>query len=186
MPALIFPLLGLSLGVFLAWLTADDLAGARLETTGSRGLLATTAFGASVFAPATGYLLAFYPDWCFSYRVDVSRFGPAPLLACALLDAASPAAGFALAARWATTHRPVPVLRLAGTPLLIACALALSQTRRLQTLATYAQFHGDFGTETIAGSPLGYAVLLVGLVTTLGWLWTAHVLRSRTRARHGN
>ena len=42
--------------------------------------------------------------------------------------------------------------------------------------ALYVQFHGDFGTRPVAGSPLGYAllgmtlILLAGAAITVIWL----------------
>ena len=41
---------------------------------------------------------------------------------------------------------------------------------------TYAQFHGDFGTQPISASPLGKGVLLMGVVLALGIAWTVRWL----------
>jgi hypothetical protein len=40
--------------------------------------------------------------------------------------------------------------------------------RRFAVQGSYAQFHGDFGTQPLAGSSLGYAILLLGFWLTLG------------------
>jgi hypothetical protein len=43
--------------------------------------------------------------------------------------------------------------------------------------ASYAQYHGDFGTEPVAGSPLGVSLLWVLAVVTLASAYTGRVLR---------
>jgi len=48
---------------------------------------------------------------------------------------------------------------------------------RLSVQATYAQFHGDFGTRPVAGGPLGYALIWTTLVIVGGAAWTAYALR---------
>jgi hypothetical protein len=181
-PALVAPLTGLVLGTLFAWLARAEVAAAP-PGSASRGLLGSLWFGALVHAPAAGYLLAFYPDWSFSYWIPPQRTGTAPLLALALLNAGAPAAGFALASRWAREHRPIPLLPLAGVPTLMVAGLVIGQARRLRTLGTYAEFHGDFGTEPVAGSALGYGLLWIGLILGAGALWTARSLRLQSDPR---
>ena len=41
---------------------------------------------------------------------------------------------------------------------------------------TYAQFHGDFGTEPIGASVLGKGVVLMGVVLALAIAWTVRAL----------
>ena len=48
--------------------------------------------------------------------------------------------------------------------------------RRLAVSGTYAQFHGDFGTEPIGSSALGKGVLLMDLALALGIAWTVRAL----------
>jgi hypothetical protein len=40
--------------------------------------------------------------------------------------------------------------------------------RRFAVQGSYAQYHGDFGTQPLAGSSLGYAVLLLGFWLAAG------------------
>jgi hypothetical protein len=47
---------------------------------------------------------------------------------------------------------------------------------RLAVSGTYAQFHGQFGTEPIGASTLGKGVLLMGSLLTLGLAWTVRAL----------
>jgi hypothetical protein len=69
------------------------------------------------------------------------------------------------------------VLQLGATSALAAVALTLALFPRLSVRATYAQFHGDFGTEPVAGTPLGWALLWVALVLSASTAYVVHVLR---------
>lgn len=184
MPALAAPLIGFALGVVFAWAAGDD-APRLSQRTGARGYLSCLGFGALVFAPAAGYLLAFYPDWSYAYWIASERIGTAPELVLVLVNAGAPAAGFHAARALSSSRDGVPVLRVAGLPALGAAALLLSHAGRLRTFGTYAQYHGDFGLEPVAGSPLGYAILLVGCVVLLGTAWTARYL-SQVASRPGD
>jgi hypothetical protein len=64
------------------------------------------------------------------------------------------------------------------TPGALALAAVALSVRRLAVSGTYAQFHGDFGTESIAASTLGKGVLLMATLLTLGLAW---VVRSVAR-----
>jgi hypothetical protein len=48
--------------------------------------------------------------------------------------------------------------------------------RRLAVSGTYAQFHGDFGTEPIGASLLGRGVLLMAALLGVGIAWTVRSL----------
>ena len=175
MPALVAPLFGFAFGVLFAWVVGGDSA--RISRAArSKGLPASFAFGVLVFAPAAGYLLSFFPDWSYAYWVASEQLGSAPQLLLVLADAGAPAVGFLVATRFATSRQNVAVVRLAGVPALAGFGLLLAHAGRLRTFGTYAQYHGDFGLEPISGSPLGYAVLLTGLVVALGSAWTARYL----------
>jgi hypothetical protein len=43
--------------------------------------------------------------------------------------------------------------------------------------ATYAQYHGDFGTRPVAGTPLGWALVWFGAVVLVATLYVASELR---------
>ncbi|HYJ10431.1 MAG TPA: hypothetical protein VEX18_15510, partial [Polyangiaceae bacterium] len=71
------------------------------------------------------------------------------------------------------------LLRLLGTGAVVTLASVMLGLRRFAVQGSYAQFHGDFGTQPLAGSSLGYAVLLLGfwLAAGLGFaLWNLHRL----------
>jgi hypothetical protein len=69
------------------------------------------------------------------------------------------------------------LLRLLGAPLLASAIFVIVLFPRLSVQATYAQFHGDFGTHAVAGGPLGYALIWTTLVLSGAFAWTAHALR---------
>jgi hypothetical protein len=105
-------------------------------------------------------------------------------MALALIDTASVPAGFLLASRAAAARKPATVFRIVAVPALIAVALMLLVFRRLGVYATYAQYHGDFGVESVAGSPLGYALLWMAAIVAGGIWWTLRLLR-RLGVPHG-
>jgi hypothetical protein len=68
------------------------------------------------------------------------------------------------------------VVALVVAPATLAVVGLLLAARRLAVSGTYAQFHGDFGTEPIGASVLGKGVLLMVAVLALGLAWTARAL----------
>jgi hypothetical protein len=181
MPGPVAPLLGFALGVAFAWASTEELSH-RGSAAGTRALLVAALFGLIVFAPVTAYFLAFWSDWAFAYTIDTERLPDLAQLGLVLVNAASCPLGFAVAARPALERRSPALLRLLAVVLIPAAALVLGSFRRLAVSATYAQFHGDFGTRPIAGSALGYAVLWMLAVLTVSALWTARGLRRMSAA----
>jgi len=171
------PLLGFVLGVAFAWAAADELARAGGVGTTSRSMVVVTLFSLLVFSPIAAYFLAFAPDWSYAYVVDPQRLPGAVDLGLVLLDVASVPAGFALAARRAGQRRLGPLVKLAAAPAIGALLILVAGFQRLAVQGTFAQFHGDFGTRSVAGSPLGYSLLWMAAVLAGGILWTARSLR---------
>ena len=69
-------------------------------------------------------------------------------------------------------------------PSALAVAGLTFAARRLGVSGTYAQFHGDFGTEPIGASVLGKGVVLMGFVLALAIAWTVRaLLRMAAEAR---
>jgi hypothetical protein len=181
MPAPTAPLIGFVLGIAFAWAAADELGRAAGAGTTSRSLVVVTLFSLLVFAPVSAYFLAFSPDWSYAYFVDSERLPSAVDLGLVLLDAASVPAGFAIAARRASSRRLGTLVQIGALPALAAGVFLLIASPRLAVSASYAQFHGDFGTRSLAGSPLGYAVLWMGLVLLGSVAWTSRSLRRLSR-----
>jgi hypothetical protein len=73
------------------------------------------------------------------------------------------------------------VLRLGAPAALIGLALLLALFPRLAVRATFAQYHGDFGTEPVKGSPLGWALVWFGLIVSAGTAYTLKTLHELRR-----
>jgi hypothetical protein len=183
MPAPLSPILGFILGAAFAWSGREELARSQAAFIGSRSLIIVTLFAALVFAPIGAYFLAFEADWSYAYFIDTRRIPSALQLALVLLDLASVPVGFVVAASRARTRRLGPVLGLAIPPLALGLGAILVTSSRLSIQASYAQFHGDFGTRPVAGSSLGYALLWMDALLVLGIAWTTHLLRQLVRSR---
>jgi hypothetical protein len=176
MPALTPPLFGFAFGAASAWLASEEISRAG-SVAGTRSIWVVALFGVLVLAPAAAYLLAFSPDWSYAYYLDSRRIPMVAPLSLVLLDATSAPAGFAAAARAAGARRAGAVARLALIPACLSLAMTVAVLPRLSVYATHAQYHGDFGTESVAGSPLGWALLWMGGLLALSIAWTIHVLR---------
>lgn len=177
MPAPVAPFVGLILGLLFAWAAAEELSRRSQGPLGSRSLVVVALYGITVYAPICGYFIAFTPDWAFVYFIDNERRTGAIDIVLALTDAMSPVAGFLMGARAASSHSPAGLLRLSAMPAVISVVFLVLAARRLTVVATYAQFHGHFGTRSLAGSTLGYAVLWMLALLSFGAVWTARSVR---------
>ena len=177
MPAPTAPLIGFILGVVFAWGAGEELGKNAGRVEGSRSFVIVTAFSLLVFAPISAYFLAFAPDWSYAYLVDSQRLPSAVDLGLVLIDAVSVPAGFALAARSASAEDVTRLMRLSALPALLVVSFLLATAQRLSVAASHAQYHGDFGTRSLAGSPVGYALLWMSAVLAGGVAWTLHSLR---------
>ncbi len=177
MPAFVAPLLGFALGIAFAWNAADELAADPTSVLGSRCLVIATLFSALVFAPIAGYFVAFDGDWAFAYVVNSQKVPSAVVLALILIDAASVPLGFVTAAAHARNRQLGPLVSMALGPAAIALLTMLVFSRRLGISATYAQFHGDFGTQPVVGTPLGFALIWMNGVLAVAVALTIQHLR---------
>jgi len=177
MPAFVAPLLGFVIGIAFAWSAADEIASDPTSVLGTRSLVVVALFSVLVFAPATGYFVAFDGDWAFAYVVNTLRLPSAVVLALVLINAISVPLGFVVAAPHARRHKLKKLLSIAAIPTFIVMILVLLSARRLGTAASYAQFHGDFGTRSVAGTPLGYALVWMNSVLAAAVALTIRQLR---------
>jgi hypothetical protein len=171
------PLVGFVLGVVFAWVAADELARGPGRAAASRSLVVVALFGLLVYAPSASVLLAFGPDWSFAYLVNSQRIPTLATSALVLVDAASVPLGFALGAHLAAERRLGTLVRLAALPALLGVLSPAAALPRLVVEATYTQFHGDFGARSVAGSPLGFALLWTVAVLAGAIGWTVRCLR---------
>jgi len=125
-------------------------------------------FTFAAFAPAVAYPVCFHGDWAYLYLVPW-RDVPASfdVLAVALAVATVPF-GFALGLE-AVLRRRVDRLRLyMAVPAVLAVLLFVVARQRLCVSATYAQLRGGFGTEPLAASVLGRALLFFLGILVMG------------------
>jgi hypothetical protein len=170
------PFLGLALGAALAWIAAPELARDDGPVALSRAFAAVAAFATLLWVPVVGYFVAFHGDWSYLYVVPWQRVPGAVDLGLVLLSGGSVVGGFWLAVRPVRKRRLWPVVVLVVAPASLAVAGLMIAVHRLAVSGTYAQFHGEFGTEPIGASTLGRGVLWMGTVLALGLAWTVRSL----------
>lgn len=182
MPAIVAPLLAFVLGLAFAWSAAEELASDPTSILGTRSFLVSTLFSLLVFAPVAGYFLGFHGDWAFAYLADTRTLPSAVILALVLLDAALVPIGFIVGAPLARQRRLKQLLTIAAVPSFIALMLMLLFARRWGSAASYTQFHGDFGVRSVAGTPLGYALVWMNGVLAASVALTVRHLRKLAAA----
>jgi hypothetical protein len=170
------PLIGFTLGVLFAWLARDDIARGSPGSLSSRSLSIVALYTFFVFAPACACFVVLEPDWAGAYLFDGGRARLFSVLG-TLLSLSSVPLGFVAAARATRARRVSEVVRLGAVSGLSALALTLALFPRLTVRASYSQYHGDFGTEPLAGSPLGMSLFWVLAVVTLAAAYTGRALR---------
>ena len=177
MPVFVALPLGVTFGASFAWASRRELRRAAAHEPTTRALSVATLFGMFVFAPVCGYFLAFEPDWCLAYLLDTSSASAALVPALLMLELASVPVGYLLAARVVKTSEEASVLRVLAISLVVSLAALMLGLRRFAVQGSYTQFHGDFGTQPLAGSSLGYAILLLGFWLAAGLAFALWSLR---------
>jgi hypothetical protein len=145
----------------------------------ARPFLVAAAFGAIVLAPVVGYFVALHGDWAYLYLVRWSRIPSAVDLLLVFFVGAQVPLAFAASASWAAAKRGPLVARISAIALFVLVILCVVFFRRLGASATYAQYHGGFGTAVIGKSSLGRGVLSSWTALLAGWGWAIHVLRRK-------
>jgi hypothetical protein len=180
------PLLGFVLGVVLAWVSRDELSRDAGPLVATRPVSIALGFAVCVYAPVVGYFVAFHADWSYLYLVPRAEVPSAVDLALVLASGALVPLGLMVAAPAARQKRLTAVIWMASLPAVVAAGVFAWGARRLAVSASYAQYHGDFGTVPLVGSSLGRGVLFMALVTALGVVWSVRSLEaSRGASRRG-
>jgi hypothetical protein len=169
------------LGVSFAWLARAELSRADVRLYESRALRVVLGFATMVFAPVTAYFAIWHGDWAYLYLANWRRVPSAVDLALVAVAGASVVGGFAAAAPLARARKLGPLGLLFGTPVVLLLLLVLGLQKRLGTSASYAQFHGGFGTEPITRTDLGRGLLFMLAVLALGVAWSVRLLRALAR-----
>jgi hypothetical protein len=170
------PLIGLALGAALAWVAAPELSRDDGPIAFSRPFAVVAAFAGFVWLPVVAYFVAFHGDWAYLYAVPWHRVPSAVDMVLVLFAAAAVVGGFGLAVPAVRKRRPAAVIALILVPGAVTAASFMVAGHRLAVSGTFAQFHGDFGTEPIAASTLGKGVLFLGAVLALAVAWTVRAL----------
>jgi hypothetical protein len=169
---------GFVLGAALAWLARGEALRRDDSGWGARAAIAAL-YGALVYAPACAYFLIFAGDWSLAYVIDSRTIPSAAGLALALLDAAAVPLGL-LAARRALGRRSSRAPMLLGVvPAVLAVGLILALFPRLRVEGTFHQVRSDFGTQPVAGGPLGYAILWMNGMIVAGFLTAVRAMSGR-------
>ena len=176
MPIVFAPLFGFALGAAFAWLAGPELASDEGPLALSRPFAIVAAFAGLVWSPVVGYFVAFHGDWSYLYAVPWRRVPSAVDLLLALLAGVAVLGGFVAAIGPVRRRHFGAVVTLVAGPGTVAVVGLVAAVHRLAVSATYAQFHGDFGTEAIGASVLGRGILLMGVVVVAAVAWTARSL----------
>ena len=177
MPLPFAPLAGIALGALFAWLARAELSRDDGPLVAARAFLVTIAFAGFIFAPMVGYFVAFHGDWAYLYMVPWRAIPSAVDLTFVLLAAGTVPFGFAIAARSARSQKFANVATIGGIPLGAAVVAFLMLQHRLATSATFAEFHGGFGTDSVVASALGRGILWMGFALLLGVAWCVYAIR---------
>jgi hypothetical protein len=179
-PALVGPFVGFALGAALAWLCRAEAR--REDEAALRARVAVAAlFALLVFAPACAYFVVFAGDWSFFYLVDELGVPSALELLLVIGDAALVVLGFVAGHHAARRHAERALAALVIAPASIAAALVLSFLSKLRVVGTFHQVTSRFGTQPVAGSPLGWAILWMGAMIVAGFVVAARILAERPR-----
>ncbi|MGA2447413.1 MAG: hypothetical protein ABTD50_01915 [Polyangiaceae bacterium] len=176
MPIVVAPFLGFALGAFLAWVAAPSVARDQGPLMMSRPFVIVAFFAACAWLPISGYFLAFHGDWSYLYLVSWQRVPSAIDLGLVLLATAAVVGGFSAAARPVRRRRFDAVAALVLAPIAVTLVVLGTASRRLSISGTYAQYHGDFGTQPIASSVLGTGLLFMDCVLLAAIGWTTYWL----------
>jgi hypothetical protein len=176
-PTFALVLIGWSLGVGFAWCASEELR-QHPSTLNTQTAWVVVLYSLLVYAPAAAYLISFHGDWSLSYWVQSGLLPRGALTLLIAICTGAPFVGLLVGGRYARARRGLPLLYLGAAPLAVCMLGALLSLPRLLVSASTVQYRDDFGTRSIAGSPLGYAVLGMAVVVGLASVWTANALRN--------
>ena len=180
MPTLIAPLVGFALGTLLGFLSRHALL--TREELRAQVMLVSAQLALLVFMPIVTAFTALHGDWSYLYLLPEKSIPSAVDLVFVLAATGSVIAGTSTAA-WALRSRRENVLMIAlSAPAILLLVVLAVASRRLATAASYAQYHGGYGTLPIGRSHLGRSVLASWVVLSLGLSWAAYRLRIARRS----
>lgn len=177
------PILAALVGVVFALLGRDEVRRTTSAPSATRAFLVLTIVSFALLAPATGYFLAFYPDWAWAYLVPGSRVPSAiDLIACVLAASLAPAT-FVWTASALRRHAVRELVRGAGA-LVIVLAIAVAMLGpRLTVAGTFVQYREGYDLQSTSGTSLGVSILWIDACLAAGLIWAASRLSVDPRAR---
>ncbi|MFT3769547.1 MAG: hypothetical protein QM820_29270 [Minicystis sp.] len=180
MPALVGPFVGFALGAALAWLCRSEAAGEDEAAFRARAAVVAL-FAALVFAPACAYFVIFAGDWALFYLTDSRDVPSAVELILILADALLVVLGFTAGHHAARRRAARAQIALFSGPAAIAAGMVLAFLPKLRVEGTFHQVTSRFGTQPVAGSALGWAILWMGAMIAAGFVIAARILGERPR-----
>jgi hypothetical protein len=191
MPLPLAVLFGFAFGVTLAVLARRGLLALEGGATSVLAAPVTrlaVAFGGCVLLPIEALLVACHGDWAYLYLLPSARVPSAVDLVLVLASAVSVPAGVLSAApsvRAGRTWRSRPLAFLGGVPTAALIAATLACGTRLLTSATWAQWRGGFGRESLAQATLGRLLLWLDLVLLASAAFVLWFVAPRSPGRAG-
>lgn len=158
MPFVSALVLGFALGAGLAWATARALSRA-VKGLAASALLIVGLLALLAYAPAVILVATLAPAWSFAYLLDPEQLPGWLMPVYGLLAAGSVPLGFASALARPHAARGTFRVRWFVVPALLGIVVLAPGLRRLAVVASFDQFHADYGVQAVAGAPLGYALI---------------------------
>jgi hypothetical protein len=158
MPVLSALVFGFALGAGLAWATAKELSRS-VQGVAPRAILIVGLLALLAYAPAVILIATLAPAWSLAYVAAPEQLPGWLMPVFALLVAGSVPLGFASAlARPRSAHGAFRS-RWFVVPVVLGVLVLAPGLARLGGVASFEQFHADYGVQPVTGGPLGYALL---------------------------
>jgi hypothetical protein len=177
MPVVSALVLGFALGAGLAWATARALSRA-VQGLASRALLIVGLLALLAYAPAVILIATLAPAWSYTYLVDPQLLPSWLMPVYALLVAGSVPLGYASALARPERARGSFRVRWFVVSAVLGLLVLAPGLPRLTVVATFEQFHADYGVQPVAGAPLGYALIWMLAGVSVASLCTYRALAS--------
>jgi hypothetical protein len=158
MPVVSALLFGFALGAGLAWATARELSRS-VQGVAARAVLIIGLLALLAYAPAVVLIATLAPAWSLAYVTAPEQLPGWLMPVFALLVAGSVPLGFQSALDRPRTAHGAFRARWFVMPLALGVLVLAPGLSRLGVVASFEQFHADYGVQRVAGGPLGYALL---------------------------
>lgn len=124
-----------------------------------------------VLIPISVYFYLFHGDWFLLYLVDVRLVPSAIALVGFVVEGLIASLGFFVGASFIRSQRDGLALLLSAAAIVLAGSVPLVAKKQLQTVATYSQFHGNFGGAAFQGGPLFQGTVAMSVFLVSGFVY---------------